>query len=75
MFILIKEENMIVIAKEYIIEKGYKYEDGIEGNIKNLLLAMETGNIDRLLTAVDEAMERADARNPEAKKVMKTDIK
>ena len=38
-------------------------------------LAMETGNIDRLLTAVDEAMERADARNPEAKKVMKTDIK
>ena len=58
-----------------IIEKGYKYEDGIEGNIKNLLLAMETGNIDRLLTAVDEAMERADARNPEAKKVMKTDIK
>ena len=68
-------ENMIVIAKEYIIEKGYKYEDGIEGNIKNLLLAMETGNIDRLLTAVDEAMERADARNPEAKKVMKTDIK
>ena len=71
----IKEENMIVIAKEYIIEKGYKYEDGIEGNIKNLLLAMETGNIDRLLTAVDEAMERADARNPEAKKVMKTDIK
>ena len=59
----------------YIIEKGYKYEDGIEGNIKNLLLAMETGNIDRLLTAVDEAMERADARNPEAKKVMKTDIK
>ena len=66
---------MIVIAKEYIIEKGYKYEDGIEGNIKNLLLAMETGNIDRLLTAVDEAMERADARNPEAMKVMKTDIK
>ena len=60
---------------KYIIEKGYKYEDGIEGNIKNLLLAMETGNIDRLLTAVDEAMERADARNPEAKKVMKTDIK
>lgn len=38
-------------------------------------LPMETGNIDRLLTAVDEAMERADARNPEAKKVMKTDIK
>uniref|UniRef100_UPI003FF1053A hypothetical protein n=1 Tax=Coprococcus sp. TaxID=2049024 RepID=UPI003FF1053A len=63
------------IANEYVIDKGYKYEDGIEGNIKNVLLAMETGNIDRLLTAIDEAMERADARNPEAKKVMKTDIK
>ena len=71
----IKEENMIVIAKEYIIEKGYKYEDGIDGNIKNVLMAMESGNIDRLLTAIDEAIERADARNAEAKKVMKTDIK
>ena len=36
---------------------------------------MESGNIDRLLTAIDEAIERADARNAEAKKVMKTDIK
>ncbi len=71
----IKEEDMIVIAKEYIIEKGYKYEDGIDGNIKNVLMAMESGNVDRLLTAIDEAIERADARNAEAKKVMKTDIK
>ena len=39
----IKEEDLIVIAKEYIIEKGYKYEDGIDGNIKNVLMAMESG--------------------------------
>ncbi len=71
----IKEEDMITIAKEYILEKGYKFEDGIDGNIKNMLLAMESGNVDRMLTAIDEAMERADARNPEAKNVLKTDIK
>ena len=41
----------------------------------DILMAMESGNIDRLLTAIDEAIERADARNAEAKKVMKTDIK
>ena len=69
------EIRIIVAYSWYIIEKGYKYEDGIDGNIKNVLMAMESGNIDRLLTAIDEAIERADARNAEAKKVMKTDIK
>ncbi len=71
----ITEADMMTIAKEYFIEKGYSFEEGIEGNIKNVLMAIESGNVDRLITAMDEAIARADARNAEAKKVLKTDVK
>ena len=70
----IQEANMVDIAKGYMSEKGYKPESGMSGTIKNLLMSMETGNIDRLLKAVDDGIARAEARDPLSKKLLKADI-
>ena len=37
-------------------------DDSVEGTVKNLLMAMESGNIDRMLKACDEAMLKCDDR-------------
>ena len=37
-------------------------------------MSMETGNIDRLLKAVDDGIARAEARDPLSKKLLKADI-
>ena len=34
--------------------------------LRNMFLAMETGNLDRLIKAVDDAIERCDAREAAA---------
>ena len=50
------------IAKGYFKQQGFKTDDSVEGTVKNLLMAMESGNIDRMLKACDEAMLKCDDR-------------
>jgi hypothetical protein len=58
----ITSEDMIQIAMGYIKQRGFKAEDSVEAKIKNMLLAMESGNIDRMIKAVDDAMLRCENR-------------
>ena len=71
----INENGMVNVAECYIEEKGFKLESGADAAIKNALLGMESGNIDRLLGAMDEAMKAAETRDPIDKKVLKKEIK
>ncbi len=58
----ISTQDMLAIAKGYFKQQGFKTDDSVEGTVKNLLMAMETGNIDRMLKACDEAMLKCDDR-------------
>ena len=57
---------MFNISFGYILERGYQGIDNIEGKLRNMFLAMETGNLDRLLKGVNEAIDRCDAREKAA---------
>ena len=65
---------MINVAECYVEEKGFKLESGADSSIKNVLMGMETGNVDRLLGAMDEAMNKAETRDPIDRKVLKKEI-
>ena len=71
----INESGMINVAECYADEKGFKLESGADTAIKNALMAMESGNIDRLLGAMDDAMKAAETRDPIDKKILKKEIK
>ena len=71
----INESGMVDVAECYVEEKGFKLESGADASIKNILMGMESGNIDRLLTAMDSAMAAAESRDPIDKKVLKKEIK
>ena len=58
----IESSDMIRIAKAYAKQRGYRSGDNVEGKLKNVLMAMESGNVDRLITNVDEAIVRCDNR-------------
>ena len=58
----ISTQDMLAIAKGYFKQQGFKTDDSVEGTVKNLLMAMESGNIDRMLKACDEAMLKCDDR-------------
>ena len=58
----ISTQDMLSIAKGYFKQQGFKTDDSVEGTVKNLLMAMESGNIDRMLKACDEAMLKCDDR-------------
>ena len=58
----ISTQDMLAIAKGYFKQQGFKIDDSVEGTVKNLLMAMESGNIDRMLKACDEAMLKCDDR-------------
>ena len=58
----ISNTDMISIAKGYFKQQGFKTDDSVEGTVKNLLMAMESGNIDRMLKACDDAMLKCDDR-------------
>ena len=71
----INETGMVNVAECYVDEKGFKLESGADASIKNILMGMESGNIDRLLGAMDNAMAAAETRDPIDKKVLKKEIK
>ena len=58
----ISTQDMLAIAKGYFKQQGFKTDDSVEDTVKNLLMAMESGNIDRMLKACDEAMLKCDDR-------------
>ena len=58
----ITNEDMASIAVGYMDEKGYKMAETVLGKLSNILIAMELGNIDRLLKTIDVAMERCNIR-------------
>lgn len=53
--------DMIAIAKGYISQRGFKSDD-IDGTLRSLLMAMESGNIDRMLKTVDDALLKCEDR-------------
>jgi chemotaxis protein histidine kinase CheA len=55
-------ENMVSIAKGHIENRGYKSDETVDSKIKNMLMAMESGNVDRMLKAVDDALLACDER-------------
>ena len=57
-----KQIDLGGIAKGYIAQRGFKADDAVEGTIKNLLMAMESGNVDRMLKAIDDAMLKGEDR-------------
>ena len=73
----ITNDEMFTVAFGYILQRGYTGIENIEAKLRNMFLAMETGNLDRLLKAVDEAIERCDAREKangiEGKRVLMAD--
>ena len=58
----ITNDEMFTVAFGYILQRGYTGIENIEAKLRNMFLAMETGNLDRLLKAVDDAIERCDIR-------------
>ena len=59
---MIDNDDMIGIGKGYCVQRGYMIAENLESKLSNILLAMEVGNIDRLMKAVDDAIARCDAR-------------
>lgn len=57
----ISTADMIAIAKGYISQRGFKSDD-IDGTLRSLLMAMESGNIDRMLKTVDDALLKCEDR-------------
>ena len=57
-----ENEDMVIIAMGYIIQLGYQTDDSVAGILNNIIMAMETGNIDRMLKVVDDALLKCDAR-------------
>jgi hypothetical protein len=58
----LSNDDMLSIAKGHITNRGYKADESVDGKIKNLLMAMESGNVDRMLKAVDDALLTCDER-------------
>ena len=56
---------MIQIGLKYISERGYTASGEVEGKLKNVLMGMEVGNLDRLVAAVDAAIDNTDKREKE----------
>ena len=66
--------DMIEIAKSYIAQRGFKADDSVDGAVRGMLMAMESGNIDRMLKTVDDALlkceNREKAKGKEGKKYL-----
>ena len=71
----ISTQDMLAIAKGYFKQQGFKTDDSVEGTVKNLLMAMESGNIDRMLKACDEAMLKCEAKGSSRKYLLSEDFK
>ena len=72
--------DMLAIARGYVQQRGFSSDDTVDGVIRNMLMAMESGNIDRMIKAVDEAMIKCEEREKnkgisDKKKLLAEDFK
>ena len=58
----ITETEILEIAKNYILQLGYECDERGYAKLKNKLLEVESGNLDRVLKFVDTAIENAQSR-------------
>lgn len=54
--------DMINIAKGYVSQRGFKADDSFDKVMRTMLMAMESGNIDRMLKSIDDAMLKCEDR-------------
>ena len=59
---MIDNDDMVGIGKGYCVQRGYSIAEDLESKLSNIFLAMETGNIDRLMKTVDDAIAKCDER-------------
>ena len=64
----VDRNDMNIIAIGYLMQRGYLSGDNVAEKLKNLILAMEDGNLDRLITNLDEAIAKCDEREKKAGK-------
>ena len=70
----ISKEDMTKVALTYMENRGFKYIADVKNKLDSLIMAMETGNLDRLIKVVDTAIENASKRDKEKKKVIPEDF-
>ena len=66
----LENADMSAIAKAYITQRGFTSDDSVDGNIRSMLMAMESGNIDRMIKSVDDAIIKCEERE-KAKSISK----
>ncbi len=59
----IDRKDMAKVANKYIEMKGFKKAEDVDGTLENALMGMESGNLDRMLDAIDSAFEKSAARD------------
>lgn len=57
-----ENEDMVIIAMGFIIQRGYQTDDSVSGILNSTIMAMETGNVDRMLKVVEDALLKCEAR-------------
>ena len=62
----VDRNDMNIIAIGYMMQRGYLSGDNVAEKLKNLILAMEDGNLDRLIANLDETIARCDEREKKA---------
>ena len=70
----IEKSDMLNVAKGYITQNGYKAAEDVPSKIESLLMGMEQGNLDRMITAIDKAIENAAKRDPDNKMLIVKDF-
>ena len=64
----VDRNDMNIIAIGYLMQRGYMAGDDMMDKLHNLILAMEDGNLDRLIANLDEAIAKCDEREKKAGK-------
>ena len=74
------DDDMKTIGLAYVMQRGFTWDDSVDKNLRNMLLAMETGNVDRMIADLDTVIDKAEAREKSAgkenvRKIMGDDFK
>ena len=59
----IEKSDMLEVAKGYIKQRGFKAADDVEPKIEQLLMGMEQGNLDRMISTIDAALAKTEQRD------------
>ena len=64
----VDRSDMSIIALGYMMQRGYLSGDDVSEKLRNIIMGMEDGNLDRLIQTLDEAIARCDEREKSAGK-------